>query len=70
MQTMRHGQVIFFDCRGPGDKLRSTATADNLTTWYFQMKGEQVVKVTAFFETSDFDALLSRVPAPLVMVRR
>jgi ketosteroid isomerase-like protein len=33
----------------------------NTYTWYFQIKGESVVKAIAFFDTRDFDAFWNRV---------
>jgi hypothetical protein len=50
--------VIFFDAAGTA---RDGRPYRNTYTWYFQMKGDQVVKVVAFFETRDFDDLWTRV---------
>ncbi len=47
--------VIFFDAAGTA---RDGRPYHNTYTWYFQMKGDQVVKVVAFFDTREFDDLL------------
>jgi len=50
--------IIFFDGAGVA---KDGVPYRNTYTWYFQMKGETVVKATAFFDTREFDDFWARV---------
>jgi ketosteroid isomerase-like protein len=50
--------VILFDAEAT---VRDGKPYRNTYTWYFQMKGAQVVKATAFFDTREFDEFWNRV---------
>jgi ketosteroid isomerase-like protein len=50
--------VILFDAAATA---KDGVPYRNTYTWYFQMKGESVVKAIAFFDTRDFDAFWDRV---------
>jgi uncharacterized protein len=50
--------IIFFDGAGVA---KDGVPYRNTYTWYFQIKGEKVVKATAFFDTREFDDFWARV---------
>jgi uncharacterized protein len=50
--------VILFDAAAT---VRDGKPYRNTYSWYFQMKGPQVVKATAFFDTREFDEFWNRV---------
>ena len=54
--------VILFDASATA---KDGVPYHNTYTWYFQMKGTEVVKTIAFFDTRDFDEFSTRVsPKP------
>ncbi len=54
--------VILFDASATA---KDGVPYHNTYTWYFQMKGTEVVKAIAFFDTRDFDEFWTRVsPKP------
>lgn len=54
--------IILFDAEAT---VRDGKPYRNTYTWYFQMRGSQVVKAIAFFDNRDFDEFWNRVsPKP------
>jgi uncharacterized protein len=50
--------IIFFDAEAT---VRDGQSYTNTYTWYFQMKGDKVVKAVAFFDNREFDEFWNRV---------